>query len=382
MGNKQFKTLNQCTDYALKTRPEWVHSRSRQTIINNLKHAQKAWGNCNVSMIDWMAIDKLVNQMKFKGKAPSTINKTLSAVKTALLFCAKRHLIKEFPNCFEGARQHEPQQTPIVFTFDEVDAMVKYARSYEFMGRDDLADIITALAWSGARRGEMLQLKVKDVDLEHGWLYIGRSFQNKCSKVVPVPIMPKFQEILEPRVKDQHKDALVFGDDWETVDELRYWFNKNRTHALPEDKQYSLKQLRHTFCSALLLIDTPIDRVCDIMCHSSVEVTRRYARALGKQKSRDLVNLAKAYHSGELQTMSKVLTDEDKFALQRVSQQIAMDNYAIERSVIDRARFSSSADVATDPQFQPSSMYNNEVLTPAGARNSSADVAELVDAHV
>ena len=361
MGNKQFKTLNQCIDYALKTRPEWVHSRSRQTIINNLKHPQKVWGNCNLSMIDWMAMDKLINTMKFNGLAPSTINKSISAIKTALLFCAKRHLIKEFPNCFEGARQYEPQMTPIVYTFDEVDAMVKYARSYELMGRDDLADIITALAWSGARRGEMLKIKVKDIDLEHGWLYIGRSFQNKASKIVSIPIMPKFQEILEPRLKGKHKDALVFGDDWETVHELRYWFNKNRALALPEDKQYPLKQLRHTFCSALLMIDTPIDRVCDIMCHSSVEVTRRYARALGKQKSRDLVNLAKAYHSGDLHKMQTVLTEDDRYALGKVG---------------------TTACVATDPQFQAIRYTNSEVYAPAGARNSSADVAELVDAHV
>lgn len=135
MANKQFRTLNQCIDYALKSRPQWVHSRSRQTIINNLAWPQKVWGNCAVSMIDWMAMDKLINTMKHQGLSPSTINKSISAVKTALLFCAQRHLIPEFPTCFVGARQHEPQQTPIVYTFDEVDAMVKYARSYEFMGR-------------------------------------------------------------------------------------------------------------------------------------------------------------------------------------------------------------------------------------------------------
>ncbi len=362
MANKQFKTLNQCIDYALKSRPQWVHSRSRQTIINNLAWPQRVWGNCNVGMIDWMAMDKLINTMKSQGRSPSTINKSISAVKTALLFCAQRHLISEFPTCFVGARQHEPQQTPIVYTFDEVDAMVKYARSYEFMGREDLADIILALAWSGARRGEILQIKARDVDLEHGWLYIGRSFQNKASKIVPIPIMPKLQEVLAPRIKDKHKDALVFGDDWETVDTLDYWFKKNRSFALPQDKQYPLKQLRHTFCSALLMIDTPIDRVCDIMCHSSVEVTRRYARALGKQKSRDLVNLAKAYHSGELQKMQTVLTEEDRYAMARVH--------------------NTSADVAVDPQFQPTPSYNNGVFTSAGCRERSADVVELVDTHV
>ena len=178
----------------------------------------------------------------------------------------------------------------------------------------------------------MLKLKVKDVDLDHGWLYIGRSFQNKAEKMVPVPIMPKLHKILEPRMKYKHKNALIFGDDWRTVDTLSYWFRENRALALPVDKQYPLKQLRHTFCSALLMIDTPIDRVCDIMDHSSVEVTRRYARALGKQKSKDLVNLAKAYHSGELHQMQKVLTEEDRYALQRVS---------------------SSADVATDPPPSP-----------------------------
>ena len=60
----------------------------------------------------------------------------------------------------------------------------------------------------------------------------------------------------------------------------------------------------------------------------------------------------------EIQT---VLTDNDKYAFSMVA---------------------TTADVATASQFQASSLYNNEVLTPAGARNSSADVAELVDAHV
>ena len=40
------------------------------------------------------------------------------------------------------------------------------------------------------------------------------------------------------------------------------------------------------------------------------------------------------------------------------------------------------ADVAADPQFQPSTSYNNEVFTSAGSRKPFADVAELVDAHV
>ena len=137
---------------------------------------------------------------------------------------------------------------------------------------------------------------------------------------------------------------------------------------MPVDKQYPMKQLRHTFCSALLMLDVPIDRVCDIMCHSSVEVTRRYARALGKQKSKDLVKLAEAYHSGELHQMQKVLTEEDRFALLSASQQIRIQGM--------------KAEVATDPQFQHDSLYNKDVLASADARKPFADVAELVDAHV
>jgi hypothetical protein len=100
------------------------------------------------------------------------------------------------------------------------------------------------------------------------------------------------------------------------------------------------------------------------MCHSSVEVTRRYARALSKQKSADLRNLAQAYHSGELKQMQKVLPNEDKIALYK----------------LDGAY--RNADVASDTQFQPALSYNDEVWTSAGAPNPSADVVKLVDTHV
>lgn len=364
MGNKQFKTLYQCTDYAFNNRPNWIHSRSRTTIYNNLAHPKRIWGDCSISMIDWIAIDKLINTMTSQGLSNSTINKSLSAIKTALTYCLQRKLIPEMPN-FTGARQPESCIDPVVYSFDEVDTMVSYARSYSMMGNNNLADIVMALAWTGARRGEILKIKAKDIDLERGWLYIGRSFLNKARKMVPIPIMPRLEEVLLPRIKDIPGEHLVFGADWRTVDTLDYAFKKNRSWALPEDKQYPLKQLRHSFCTALLTIGTPIDRVCDIMCHSSVEVTRRYARALSKQKSADLRNLAKAYHSGELKQMQQVLPQADKNAL-----------YNLEFGEHNNAA------VAPDPQFQHPSLYNNEVLTSAGPRNSSADVVKLVDTHV
>jgi integrase len=364
MGNKQFKTLYQCIDYALANRPAWVHSRSRGTVIQNCKHLRDIWGDCSISMIDWIAMDRLRNTMLSQGKANSTVNKAISAGRTTFEFCTHRKLTPEIPSCFFGARLPEIKTDPIVFTFDEVDAMAELARSYTMMGNNNLADFIMGLAWTGARRSELLKIRVKDIDLERGWLYIGRSFQNKASKMVPIPIMPKLEEVLLPRLKDIPGTHLVFGTDWRTVDTLDYAFRKNRAYALPEDKQYPLKQLRHTFCSALLTIGTPIDRVCDLMCHSSVEVTRRYARALNKQKSRDLVNLAKAYHSGELSQMQKVLTNEDKIALLNLD-----DAYR-------------NADVSSDPQFQTALSYNDKVWTPAGAPDPSADVVKLVDTHV
>ena len=42
----------------------------------------------------------------------------------------------------------------------------------------------------------------------------------------------------------------------------------------------------------------------------------------------------------------------------------------------------TSAGATTDPQFQAIRYTYSEVYAPAGARNSSADEADLVDAHV
>ncbi len=52
-----------------------------------------------------------------------------------------------------------------------------------------------------------------------------------------------------------------------------------------------------------------------------------------------------------------------------------MDRYAL-------GKVGTTACVATEPQFQAIGYTIPEVYAPAGARNSSADVAELVDAHV
>ena len=116
-------------------------------------------------MIDWIAMDRLRNTKLSQGLANSTVNKSISSGRTTFEFCMQRKLVPEIPSCFFGARLPETKTDPIVYTFDEVDAMVELARSYTMMGNDNLADIIMGLAWTGARRGELLKIRVKDIDL-------------------------------------------------------------------------------------------------------------------------------------------------------------------------------------------------------------------------
>ena len=298
MRQKQFKTLNQCTNYARETRITWTRGGQANAVFHGLKWPEKVWGNPSVSSLDRRAVKRLIKEMVNAGCANSYVNKVVGYVRTALNECMNDGLV-EYNINWEGLRLPEGERQPLVYTFEEVDQMARSAR-VDF-DRHDLADIVIAYAWTGARRAELLKLAKKDIDWQRGLVLIGgrRDNENKPKKAVQIPIMKPLENILRPRCEDMPNDALIFGDDWRTVGTLRYWFEKVRDYSL--EKRYSLMHLRHTFCTALLDMDYPLDVVSDIMCHSSMEVTRRYARANNKRKRNALNKLESSYMDGTLQ---------------------------------------------------------------------------------
>ncbi len=119
-----------------------------------------------------------------------------------------------------------------------------------------VATAILLAASSGLRRGELLRLK-KD-DLRDGALHLPDS-KNGRPRLVPLP--PQAQQV-----------SLPIGL---TVDELRKGFDRARARAKMPAVRFH--DLRHTYASWLVQAGAPLAAVRDLLGHSNLNVTSRYA---------------------------------------------------------------------------------------------------------
>lgn len=119
-----------------------------------------------------------------------------------------------------------------------------------------VADAIILAATSGLRRGELLRLHARD--RRDGALHL-RDTKNGRPRLVPLPA---------EALKIKLPIAL-------TVDELRKGFDRARARASMNEVHFH--DLRHTYASWLVQSGAPLAAVRDLLGHSSLTVTSRYA---------------------------------------------------------------------------------------------------------
>ena len=299
----KLRTFGQCVKFTFDHKPEWIHGGGAETAGHNCNHFIKLYGKSfPVEQIDRALMHDLVSKMTKTGRSNATINRILSAISTVLNYCYECNMIHNEPMSFKGMRLREGEQQVRIFTMDEVDQLAHSSRvDYR---RHDLADLIIAAAWTGARQNELLKLTVGDVDFSDMTLRIGgrKGWETKGKDARKQPIMKRVLPILQERCRDMPRSALVFGEDWETRWQIRDIFERVRDYSLPH-KSYPFKQIRHSFCTALMEQNVPLETVRVLAGHASINTTLRYARATSKAKKDALDKLEAAYEQEAFNTL-------------------------------------------------------------------------------
>tara|TARA_E500000305_G_scaffold100284_1_gene93071 strand:+ start:605 stop:1522 length:918 start_codon:yes stop_codon:yes gene_type:complete len=290
----KLRKFGQCVKYTFENRPEWIHGGGAETAGHNCNHFIKLYGSYPVERIDRALIEDLKSQLSKSGRSNATINRVMSAVSTVLNYCYNAGLIDK-PMSFKGLRLREGKTQVRVFTMQEIDLLIRSAR-VDF-NRHDLADLITAAAWTGCRQNELLKVRVGDVDFDRLLMLIGgrKGFETKGKDARQAPIMDALLPILQNRCRDMPRSELVFGEDWVSRFAIRHIFERVRDFALPNGKQYPFSQIRHSFCTGLIEANVPLPTVKDLAGHSSINVTLRYARATDKAKADALAAFQSSY---------------------------------------------------------------------------------------
>lgn len=146
-----------------------------------------------------------------------------------------------------------------------------------------LKPIVATAIYTGLRKGEILNLKWKDVDLEHGMIYVRENKQNRLQvKMVNDDLMDILMKL---PVKG---DYLFHDGEGKPIKDVKRTFQTALRRAGIED--FRFHDLRHTSCSYLTMRGAPIQAVQDHAGHSSIKMTMRYSH-LSPQFRRESIQL-------------------------------------------------------------------------------------------
>jgi integrase len=135
--------------------------------------------------------------------------------------------------------------------------------------------IVPALLYTGSRKREILDLKWSDIDFEKQLWRLAES-ENKTKKVRWVPLSEGMSQLLQsvPRIDGcdwvfaNPKTKLPFNNIFSS-------WNTSRTKAGLADVR--MHDLRHSFASFLVNAGCSIYEVKELLGHSQIKTTQRYA---------------------------------------------------------------------------------------------------------
>ncbi len=265
-------------DHALKTR--WRGKASEKTNRINAGHFTSFAGRAKpVSKINQQLMDVFVADLQLERElSNATINRCITAIATVINHCARREMCSPSP-VFEKLDEGEIKMS--WFTQDAVDRIAHAA--LDPYDRRDIHDVVLMAAYTGMRQGELLKLKVRDIDLDAAKprIHVGGvpHLTTKAKNYRSIPIHPRILGPLCKRLEHASPNVRVF-DDLYDKDQLLRAFKKVRDYAGVEP--YRFHDLRHSFGTWQCEAGTPMRTLMGIMGHKRIETTLRYAKHTDK----------------------------------------------------------------------------------------------------
>lgn len=152
--------------------------------------------------------------------------------------------------------------------------------------------MIMLLLRTGMRIGELLALKLDDVNLRESRIEIFEARKTRIGRVVYISDDARraLTKWLKKRCNDKAHLFYAQGRNMMCYESARAMFKKYLNKAGLSHKDYTLHCLRHTFASELLNAGMRLECVQQLLGHSSIEMTRRYARLTDNTRKEEYFN--------------------------------------------------------------------------------------------
>ncbi len=217
-----------------------------------------------------------IEERRRDGVGPGTINREVGLLSSAIN-CARREWDWNIPNPAQGRRLREPEGRLRWLTRAEADALIRVAATEPRASH--LADFLRLALHTGMRRNELLGLEWRRVDLQAGLIYLEASHTKAGRRrYIPLNAVARQALVSRKRFRAQHCPAslYVFCDrEGRPILSVKRSFATACRKAGIED--FRIHDLRHTCAAWLVSAGVPLTEVRDLLGHSTIRMTERYA---------------------------------------------------------------------------------------------------------
>jgi integrase/recombinase XerD len=165
-------------------------------------------------------------------------------------------------------RKPPPRRPRVVLSVDEVHKIIAAAKIHS---PRILYPVIHIAAYTGARRGEVLKLKRKDVDFDMNLIHLRLTKNGEDRSIRMSPGLRKF---IEEFLQTHDHEFVIPYENGKTVPGALLGKHLRRFRKLfPIGKQWGLHSLRHSFAYNFLKQEGKMYQLQAILGHKSIDVT-------------------------------------------------------------------------------------------------------------
>jgi integrase len=279
------------------------------------------FGNTPLEEISRLEIDRWKSSRFEAGMTPDTVNRDIAELKAALSKAVEWELIACSP--LEKLRPEKVDRSPKVrFLSRDEDAALRKAladrdqylkdrrtnanrwraqRRYgllpDISGHaygDYLTPMVLLSLMTGIRQNELLNLRWDSVDLKGKVLTVVGDVA-KSNQTRHVPLNREAMAVLENWKKQigRSEGLVFFNDDGNAFGDAPSSWDRVRASAKLVDFRWH--DLRHTFASWLVMAEVDLNTVRELLGHSDIKVTLRYAHLAPEHKAKAVAALNDFY---------------------------------------------------------------------------------------
>jgi site-specific recombinase XerD len=255
----------------------------------------RAKGKCHPDEIQREDLFAFIEHEQDRGMKPSTVNTRVRIVKGFIRFLVDKAVVGS-DVISKRLTVKVPDSLPRAMDPEDVKRLLSVIDQPR-----DRAMVLVMLR-TGMRIGELLNLRIREVNLKERKVEIYEAEKTRVGRVVYL------SEDVRVALKGWFKERdcerrLVFyaqGRSRMSYNNARLRFRKYLAQAALTHKGYTLHSLRHTCASELLNAGMRLECLQQLLGHSTIEMTRRYARLTDKRREQEYFRAMDRIERGEI----------------------------------------------------------------------------------